>query len=73
MPRPSSALPSIVKAKQKPLAILEASSFGGVSDACSRVLKLDDPPVRAPGVKVGGVQALLDALAGQRIFETVGV
>ncbi|WP_042264520.1 electron transfer flavoprotein subunit beta/FixA family protein [Paraburkholderia heleia] len=65
-------LPSIVKAKQKPLATREAAAFGGVSDARSHVLKLTDPPVREPGVKVDGVEALLDALAGQRVFETVG-
>ena len=65
-------LPSIVKAKQKPLATREAATFGGVSDARSHVLKLADPPVREPGVKVDDVEALLEALAAQRVFETVG-
>lgn len=65
-------LPSIIKAKQKPLATYDASTFGGVSDARSRVLKLSDPPVREPGIKVDGVEALIEALAGRRVFETVG-
>jgi electron transfer flavoprotein beta subunit len=65
-------LPSIVKAKQKPLVTLEAAALGGVSAARSHVLKLNDPPVREPGVKVDGVEALLGALAGHRVFETVG-
>jgi electron transfer flavoprotein beta subunit len=66
-------LPSIVKAKQKPLVTCHASALGGVSDARSRVLKLNDPPAREPGVKVDDVEALLEALADQRIFETGGV
>jgi electron transfer flavoprotein beta subunit len=65
-------LPSIVKAKQKPLVTLEAAALGGVSAARSHVLTLNDPPVREPGVKVDGVEALLEALAGHRVFETVG-
>jgi electron transfer flavoprotein beta subunit len=28
--------------------------------------------VREPGVKVEGIAALLDALAGQRVFESAG-
>lgn len=66
-------LPSIVKAKQKPLATREAATFGGVPNARSHVLKLNDPPVRKPGVKVDGVEALLAALADRRVFETAGV
>ncbi|MEM5317002.1 electron transfer flavoprotein subunit beta/FixA family protein [Paraburkholderia sp. JHI869] len=66
-------LPSIVKAKQKPLATREAAALGGVSGARSHVLKLNDPPVREPGVKVDDVGALLAALADRRVFETVGV
>ncbi|MFM0736373.1 electron transfer flavoprotein subunit beta/FixA family protein [Paraburkholderia xenovorans] len=65
-------LPSIVKAKQKPLATREAAALGGASAAQSRVLTLNDPPAREPGVKVESVAALLDALAVQRVFETVG-
>ncbi|MFT0168316.1 electron transfer flavoprotein subunit beta/FixA family protein [Paraburkholderia mimosarum] len=65
-------LPSIVKAKQKPLATREAAWLGGVSNAHSHVLKLNDPAVREPGVKVDGVEALLAALADRRVFETVG-
>ncbi|MCP3716382.1 electron transfer flavoprotein subunit beta/FixA family protein [Paraburkholderia sp. CNPSo 3281] len=66
-------LPSIVKAKQKPLATREAASLGGVSNARSHVLKLNDPPVREPGVKVDDVGALIAALADRRVFESVGV
>jgi electron transfer flavoprotein beta subunit len=62
-------LPSIVKAKQKPLVTREAAA---PLDAQCRVLTLNDPPVREPGVKVEGIAALLDALAGQRVFETAG-
>ncbi|WP_321839825.1 electron transfer flavoprotein subunit beta/FixA family protein [Paraburkholderia bannensis] len=65
-------LPSIVKAKQKPLATREAAASGTSLDAQSSVLALNDPPVREPGVKVEGIAALLDALAGQRVFETAG-
>ncbi|MBN3811584.1 electron transfer flavoprotein subunit beta/FixA family protein [Paraburkholderia sp. Ac-20347] len=65
-------LPSIVKAKQKPLVTLEAAALGGVAEPRTRVLTLNDPPVRKAGIKVNDVDALLDALAGQRVFETVG-
>lgn len=65
-------LPSIVKAKQKPLATHASTAFGVALDAQSRVLALGEPPVREPGIRVDGVDALLQALAGQRVFETVG-
>lgn len=65
-------LPSIVKAKQKPLATRDAAASGTSLDARSSVLALNDPPVRKPGVKVEGIAALLDALAGQRVFATAG-
>jgi electron transfer flavoprotein beta subunit len=65
-------LPSIVKAKQKPLTTLAARDVTASLDAHSRVVALNDPPVREPGVKVEGIAALLDALAGQRVFESAG-
>ena len=65
-------LPSIVKAKQKPLVTHEAAALGVALAAQSRVVALSDPPGRAPGIQVTRVDALLQTLAGQRVFEAVG-
>ena len=65
-------LPSIVKAKQKPLVTLEAAALGVDLSAQSRVVALGEPPGREPGIQVKSVDALLETLAGQRVFETAG-
>jgi electron transfer flavoprotein beta subunit len=56
------SLPNIMKAKKKPLEILEAESLG--VDIASRLvtLKVEEPPVRQGGIKVGSVAELMAKL-----------
>lgn len=53
------ALPGIIKARSKPLDIVPAKIN---QPAKTRTLKLESPPPRAPGHKVGSVDELLAAL-----------
>ncbi|TKC79246.1 electron transfer flavoprotein subunit beta/FixA family protein [Trinickia terrae] len=65
-------LPSIVKAKQKPLATIDAATLGVELAPQSRIVELREPPARQAGVKVADTAALLDALAAHRVFEPAG-
>ncbi len=65
-------LPSIVKAKQKPLITLDGASLGVDLKPRVIVTDLSAPPVREPGIKVPHTAALLDAIAAHRPFENVG-
>lgn len=56
------SLPNIMKAKQKPLTIIELSSLGLELTDHIRVLKLTPPPARMAGIKVDSVEALLHKL-----------
>lgn len=56
------SLPNIMKAKQKPLTSIELSSLGLTLSKHIEVLSVKAPPVRAGGVKVDSVEALLDKL-----------
>ncbi|TDN57773.1 electron transfer flavoprotein beta subunit [Paraburkholderia sp. BL10I2N1] len=62
-------LPSIVKAKQKPLTTIDAGSFGVDLAPRTRIVDLTDPPTRQAGVKVPDTAALIAALAQQRLFD----
>ncbi|MGF6972780.1 electron transfer flavoprotein beta subunit [Paraburkholderia sp. JPY465] len=66
------SLPNIVKARQKPLATLDAATLGGTLTPQSRIVELRDPPARQAGVKVANTAALLDALAAHRVFDRAG-
>jgi electron transfer flavoprotein beta subunit len=65
-------LPSIVKAKQKPLAIVNATTLAVDLTPRSHIVKLSDPPVRQPGIKVADSAALVAALAERGIFDQAG-
>ncbi|KAK6461253.1 hypothetical protein DFJ63DRAFT_323531 [Scheffersomyces coipomensis] len=56
------SLPNVMKAKKKPLEKLKASDFG--IDIVKRLetLKVDEPPVRAAGIKVETVDELISKL-----------
>lgn len=67
------SLPSIVKAKQKPLAIVDATTLAIDLTPQSHIVKLSDPPVRQPGIKVADSAALIAALKERRVFDQAGV
>ena len=56
------SLPNIMKAKRKPLETIEIQALGLTLKPHTEVLSVTAPPVRAGGVKVDSVQALLDKL-----------
>jgi len=66
-------LPSIVKAKQKPLKTIDASIFNVDLAPRTRLVGLSDPPARQAGIKVADTAALIEAIAAQRVFEQTGV
>jgi electron transfer flavoprotein beta subunit len=55
-------LPNIMKAKKKPLEVIEAATLGVDLAPRTRVLSVVEPKARAGGVKVADVAALLDKL-----------
>lgn len=59
------ALPNIMKAKQKPLEIIEASETGVELSPKLKLITLEEPPVRSAGIKVDLVDALLDKLKNE--------
>ncbi|WEY42285.1 electron transfer flavoprotein subunit beta/FixA family protein [Paraburkholderia sp. SUR17] len=65
-------LPGIVKAKQKPLAIVDASRFAVDLAPASRTVRLDEPSVQRAGHRVADVDALLTALAAHHVFSRSG-
>ena len=56
------SLPNIMKAKQKPLEIIEFDSLGLKLDEHIRVLKVSAPVIKSGGVMVDSVTELLDKL-----------
>ncbi|WP_310134569.1 electron transfer flavoprotein subunit beta/FixA family protein [Paraburkholderia terricola] len=65
-------LPSIVKAKQKPLTTIDGGSLGVDLTPRMTIDELRDPPVREAGIKVADTAALLDALAVHHPFDNLG-
>jgi electron transfer flavoprotein beta subunit len=65
-------LPSIVKAKQKPLRTLDAATYSFPLEAQTRIVEMSEPAVRQPGIKVADTAALLGAIGSQRLFQNVG-
>ncbi|WP_155631586.1 electron transfer flavoprotein subunit beta/FixA family protein [Burkholderia cepacia] len=66
-------LPSIVKAKQKPLAIVPAARFAVDLAPSSRAVRLDEPTVQRAGHRVADIDALIAALAAHNVFAHTGV
>lgn len=58
-------LPDIMKAKQKPLEIVEAAGTGVDMTTRLEIIKVSDPAVRQGGVKVASVDELLDKLKNE--------
>ena len=58
-------LPNIIKAKKKPLDVLTPAELG--VDAAPRltVLKVEEPPVRPAGVRVGSIAELVEKLRSE--------
>ncbi len=59
------SLPNIMKAKRKPLEVIELSALGLTLKRHTEVLSITAPPVRGGGVKVDSVKALLDKLQNE--------
>merc|ERR1719203_1667035 len=55
-------LPNLMKAKKKPMEVLDAASIGVDLAPRLQILKVEEPPVRAGGKKVESVDELLDKL-----------
>ncbi len=58
-------LPNIMKAKKKPLDIIPLERLGVDTAPRVKVLKVEDPPERAAGIKVGSVEELIDKLRNE--------
>jgi len=58
-------LPNLMKAKKKPLEVLEATEMGVDVTPRLEVLKVEDPPTRAGGKKVESVDDLVDKLKNE--------
>jgi electron transfer flavoprotein beta subunit len=56
------ALPNIMKARSKPLAIKKPEDYGVDITPRLKTLKVEDPPVRKGGAKVANVQELVTKL-----------
>src|SRR5690625_2257590 len=58
-------LPNIMKAKKKPLDTMTPADLGVDTAARLQVVKVEEPPKRAGGVKVGSVQELVEKLRNE--------
>ncbi|WP_104667320.1 electron transfer flavoprotein subunit beta/FixA family protein [Ensifer adhaerens] len=56
------SLPNIMKAKKKPLEERQASDYGLVIEERLEVVRLEEPPTRAAGIKVKSVAELVERL-----------
>lgn len=56
------SLPNIMKAKKKPLEKLKAADLGVEITSRLETLKVEEPPARAPGIKVDSVDELISKL-----------
>ena len=59
------SLPNIMKAKQKPLDVIEAGSLGVDIEPRNKTLKVSPPPVREAGIIVETVDDLVDKLKNE--------
>lgn len=58
-------LPAIMKAKKKPLEVLQMSDLVGDASSTTHYVGYEAPPARKAGVKVDSVEALLDKLTNE--------
>jgi len=58
-------LPNLMKAKKKPMEVIDVSSLGVDTAPRLQVLKVEEPPPRAGGAKVESVDDLLDKLRNE--------
>jgi electron transfer flavoprotein beta subunit len=56
------SLPSIMKAKKKPLDVVSADSLGVSTTSTVKTLKVEAPAIRGAGVKVASVTELIEKL-----------
>jgi electron transfer flavoprotein beta subunit len=56
------SLPNIMKAKSKPLATKTAAELGVDISRRLEIIKVDEPPKREAGIKVGSVDELIDKM-----------
>jgi electron transfer flavoprotein beta subunit len=66
-------LPSIVKARQKPLTVVDVHTLGVDLTPHVHIDALDEPPRRQAGIKVASTAALIEVLAQHNVFESSGV
>jgi electron transfer flavoprotein beta subunit len=58
-------LPNLMKAKKKPMEVIDAASLGVDLTPRLQVIRVEDPPVRSGGGKVADVDELLDKLRNE--------
>ena len=58
-------LPNIMKAKKKPLEVIPMDSLGLDTASRVKILKVEDPPQRAAGIKVESVDELVEKLKNE--------
>ncbi|WP_027854194.1 electron transfer flavoprotein subunit beta/FixA family protein [Marinobacterium litorale] len=58
-------LPDIMKAKRKPLEVKEPEQLNVTLSQNLKLLKVEAPPVRQAGIKVGNVEALVEKLKNE--------
>jgi electron transfer flavoprotein beta subunit len=59
------SLPNIMKAKKKPIETLKPAELGVDPTPRLKVLKVNEPPKRQAGVKVGSIAELIDKLKNE--------
>ena len=62
------SLPNIMKAKKKPIDVVQASALGVDTKPRLTIVTVDDPPVRAAGVKVADVDAVIKKLKADGVL-----
>ncbi len=61
-------LPAILKAKKKPLTALTLNELGIEYESRIKVLRVDAPPARPPGIRVDNVQELINVLKDRALL-----
>jgi electron transfer flavoprotein beta subunit len=59
------SLPNIMKARKKPIETMKPADLGVDATPRLTVLKVEEPPKRQAGVKVGSVQELVEKLRNE--------
>lgn len=59
-------LPNLMMAKKKPIETVPVAELGIDTAPRLRQVKVEDPPARKPGIKVGSVEELLDKLRNEQ-------